>query len=223
MNRRMGMQSRSASFGLSFIDMVSGGFGAAFFLFLIFASLPIEEPSREAGGGSRFIEIWMTWPSGSERAEIYLKHSDSQEIRLTSGSFTEEPNTGRLNQIAPLDIFWERGTSSGFSWFGSNAMSNFENGENTIRFRLINPCGGSLKIGGAVHGRSKGTDWLTDSAPVKVPADFTVIVSNGADKRQVYEGSSVLNSSVRYTNLYLDGVETSINLSDVDEEWSWCI
>ena len=219
----MGLQSRPAGFGLSFVDMVSGGFGAAFFLFLIFASLPIEEQSQDGGGGSRFVEIWMTWPKGPKRAEVYLKHNDSKEIRLTSGNFEEQPGTGRLVSKAQLDVFWESGTSSGFSWFGSNVMENSINGDNAIRLRFINPCSGTLKIGGAIHGRSLGSDWLTATEPAIIKAKFTIVVSNGYDERQVFEGTSELSSSVKYATLKLNDEEYSaVNLGDTDEDWAWC-
>lgn len=45
---------------LSYIDMVSGGFGAAFFLFLIFVSFPIETSSTPSNG-SRFLDVWVSW------------------------------------------------------------------------------------------------------------------------------------------------------------------
>jgi hypothetical protein len=46
--------------GLSFVDLVSGGFGAAFFLFLVFATLPMDLAGGR-GGGSRFMELIVTW------------------------------------------------------------------------------------------------------------------------------------------------------------------
>ena len=60
-SRRLG-SATAASTALSFLDIVSAGFGGAVFLFVVFASLPIDIRPPDTGGGGRFIDILVEWP-----------------------------------------------------------------------------------------------------------------------------------------------------------------
>ena len=60
-------QQEDASIALSFLDLVSAGFGGAVFLFIIFATLPISEKrDGGGGGGSHFIDLWLEWAPFNE-------------------------------------------------------------------------------------------------------------------------------------------------------------
>ena len=54
-------RATTASVALSFLDIVSAGFGGAVFLFVIFASLPIDTLAPAQGGGRRFIDVQIEW------------------------------------------------------------------------------------------------------------------------------------------------------------------
>lgn len=89
--------------GLSFVDLVSGGFGAAFFLFLVFATLPMDLAGGR-GGGSRFMELIVSWndpellvglqvtfqPAGVVSAPRMLEPRDRAMWRI-------DPRSGALN------------------------------------------------------------------------------------------------------------------------------
>ena len=59
-NRRL-TRAATAATALSFLDVVSAGFGGAVFLFVVFASFPIEVPPPMVGGGKRFIDVRVEW------------------------------------------------------------------------------------------------------------------------------------------------------------------
>lgn len=59
-NRRL-TRAATAATALSFLDVVSAGFGAAVFLFVVFASFPIDAPPPMTGGGGRFIDVRIEW------------------------------------------------------------------------------------------------------------------------------------------------------------------
>lgn len=198
--RRARLRELSPGFGLSFVDTVSGGFGAAFFLFLIFASLPVESPALLVGGGARFIEVKLEWDPGPVRMEIYLDvNGGTQTIRLSSRSFDVDGETGILSHRSGPLPFWERGTTSGFSWFGPSAMVEMgADRSNALRFRLVNPCGVTLRIGAAIHGTSRGLDWLEQVSQAATNAKLTVIQSGQNGAREVYEGEFDVADSVNY-------------------------
>ena len=62
--RRAASLGRVAAAGaaIGFLDIVSAGFGATLFLFVIFASLPPETGSPAAGGGGSYIDLELQWP-----------------------------------------------------------------------------------------------------------------------------------------------------------------
>ena len=73
--RPRGLQTPN-TLALSFLDIVSAGFGGAVFLFIIFASLPPEVPQSEATGKTRYLDISLQWqcdcvrPTGTAESDI---------------------------------------------------------------------------------------------------------------------------------------------------------
>ncbi|MDF1671582.1 MAG: hypothetical protein P1U83_18450 [Roseovarius sp.] len=226
--RRVRLREQSQGFGLSFVDLVSGGFGAAFFLFLIFASLPVDSPAVSASGGARFLEVQLIWEAGPRRVEIYLEiDGATQPIRLSSGSFEVDSETGILNWTGEGPRpFWRTGTTSGFTWFGNGAMEEFgQDASNVVRFRLIDPCGAMIRIGASIHGTTQGIDWLKPTAPPPVNASLHATISDGNSSPEVYEAEIELTDSVAYpAQLKLDGqaVDGVIEVAPFDFDAAWC-
>lgn len=179
MSRRRQRPSES-SLALSFIDTISGGFGAAFFLFLIFASMPFED-SAAAGGASRFMEIWLRWKSADDLMDITLKHESGVTVRLTSRDFGVDAFTGGL-QPRIEGALWRSAQANGFSWFGETGMHNESRA--ATRLRLADPCPGKWTIAATLHSRPAGEAWLTQ--PVAVSYDASARVFDGVSRNSDY-------------------------------------
>lgn len=225
--RRARLREASPGFGLSFVDMVSGGFGAAFFLFLIFASLPVDSPALSAGGGARFLEVQVHWEAGPRRVEVYLDVDGSAPpIRLSSGWFDVDVNTGILSHRSGPRPFWRTATASGFSWFGQGSMEEKGPGNrNALRFRLIDPCGVTLRIGAAVHGTSRGLDWLESVPQPDITAALVIVQSGENGAREVYEGTIDLRNSATYPATLTSNGQTlspALDIPPPNTEAPWC-
>lgn len=179
MSRRRQRPSES-SLALSFIDTISGGFGAAFFLFLIFASMPFED-SASAGGASRFMEIWLRWQSAADLMDITLEHESGVRIRLTSKDFVIDPFTGKLEPKSGKAL-WRSAQVNGFSWFGETGMQN--GAEAATRLRLADPCPGKWRITATLHSHPAGEAWLAQ--PVGVSYYATARVFDGVSRNSDY-------------------------------------
>ena len=79
-----------ASLALSLLDIVSAGFGAAVFLFVVFAALPLGEPRPGGGGGSSFIDLHLEW----DRPEIEPVGAPATDI------------TAKLNELSGIYADW---------------------------------------------------------------------------------------------------------------------
>ncbi|WP_297104294.1 hypothetical protein [uncultured Devosia sp.] len=179
MSRRRQRPSES-SLALSFIDTISGGFGAAFFLFLIFASMPFED-SAAVGGASRFMEVWLRWKSAADLMGITLEHESGVRIRLTSKDFVIDPFTGKLAPKIDKPL-WRSAQVNGFSWFGEAGMQN--GAEASTRLRLADPCPGKWRITATLHSHLAGEAWLAQ--PVAVPYYATARVFDGVSRNSDY-------------------------------------
>lgn len=167
--RRRRRRPPETSLALSFIDTISGGFGAAFFMFLIFASLPLDTPTA-SGGATRFMEIWLTWTSADELAEITLDYGGGRKIVRMSAENAPDPLTGAISVSgAP----WKEAHSNGFSWFGDRGMAGTQTdgtGQYGTRLRLADPCPGEWRVTLSLHSRREGESWFTENVPVEVAA-----------------------------------------------------
>lgn len=187
MSRRRQRPSES-SLALSFIDTISGGFGAAFFLFLIFASMPFEDLPA-AGGASRFMEIWLRWKSAADLMEITLEHESGVRIRLTSKDFAVDPFTGELQSNSDRAL-WRVAQVNGFSWFGETRMSNDEAA--ATRLRLADPCPGKWWITATLHSRPAGEAWLDQTLAVSYEASARVFDGVSRNSDYLVEEQSIL-------------------------------
>ncbi|UWR60187.1 hypothetical protein [Phaeobacter inhibens] len=226
--RRWSLQAHGSSFSISFVDVVSGGFGAAFALFLIFASLPIDEAGSKAGGGSRFLEVWLSWKDPLTIAELRLRHSDTGEIRLSSGQVAVDTATGQMRGLPASQRFWREATSSGFSWYGETAMTERATAVRAVRFRLVDFCGGTLQLDAASHGRADGSHWLDPNVTGSMEAEVTVLLSTGAGAKLELTSDPVnLTQGGRdfaAIEISEDGTNprTTIDLGETPKEFFWC-
>lgn len=193
---------KEGTLGLSFIDVVSGGFGAAFFLFLVFASLPVDEPPR-AGGGNRFVEVWLEWKDEAALGEILLTHNNGRLLRLTANDYKIDPETGKMEARNPIRDaeFWTTAHTSGFAWFDRNRMSLANQSESrAVRFRFTDPCPGDLRFWVNSHSVSDPTRWLEAASPVASLPEFRfqlrVLISDGQPKPTIVVHDGSVDASV---------------------------
>lgn len=134
--------------GLSFIDLVSGGFGAAFFLFLIFVTLPITVVET-GGGGDQYIDIRLEWESAT-RLEIIVGFTPDEGtieryLRLSDRDVRVDPASGEVKTLD--DPFWQDLFVFGYA---GRAESRMESVDGTMRtttlFRMIRPCAGRYRF-----------------------------------------------------------------------------
>lgn len=127
-------------FGLSFLDTVSAGFGAAIFLFLIFATLPIESASSLIGS-EQFIHLQLEWDEPSAILELIVHTPEGETIRVfdNQDAATANPFTGLVEKESTE---WQGALVFGESHFGENSLVSTENGKRRISLRIIGPCPG---------------------------------------------------------------------------------
>lgn len=127
-------------FAMSFLDTVSAGFGAAFFLFIIFASLPIVQSSGMLGS-SQFIELEITWADPG--ISIYpIVHYDGHVIQLNKNS----PETGAVIADGRTETYpgiWQKAFSFGGSTYGTQDIFNTSAGNDRgLKINILGPCSG---------------------------------------------------------------------------------
>ena len=81
-------RATTASVALSFLDIVSAGFGGAVFLFVIFASLPIDTVAPAQGGGRRFIDVQIEWAKQQGKEVLTAEEGGGNWIEKTLRSET---------------------------------------------------------------------------------------------------------------------------------------
>jgi len=147
---------------LSYIDMISGGFGAAFFLFLIFVSFPIETASTPSSG-SRFLDIWLEWNDTTVVANMIVEFTPeasetalTQTFRYTFNSqfLTRSTSTGLVTYTGSAPKFWTSMAEAGFGLTSDTGLQR-----NTIKGNLVgqwmrfsDPCPGTYQFAVASHG-----------------------------------------------------------------------
>ena len=141
-----------STFSTSFLDVVCSGFGAAIFLFIIFAALPIT-PSGGMLGSSQYLDIDMRWSSNSGNGrgifELVLQPPYSDELYVIARpNFTVSPVSGQLGYGDKKEItlrgLWQTAFLSGASVAGESVVD--KDGENVVRMRIIDPCPGQWKV-----------------------------------------------------------------------------
>lgn len=191
-------QSVGSGATLSYVDMISGGFGAAFFLFLIFVSFPIETSSTPSNG-SRFLDVWVSWddpevsifsvveftpvPTGTRmpRALVYS---------LNSRSMNRDPSTGEVTYSGRAAPFWANFAEAGYGSGGDRGMQQSDTGHAAQWLRFSDPCPGTYKILVAgLSPRDRLIELLQDNSSLRqVPGRVRVIVSDGGDPKSLPDG-----------------------------------
>jgi|GEM_PF-1879702 len=182
-------QSEGSGATLSYIDMISGGFGAAFFLFLIFVSFPIERASTPSNG-SRFLDIWVSWEDPEVSIFLVVEFQPApggtttpREYSLNSSAMTRNRATGEVTYSASEAPFWVRFAEAGYSSGGDRGMQRADKTRAAQWLRFSDPCPGTYRI--LVDGLSPRGQLidllLTNDPPPPVRGWVRVIVSDGGD------------------------------------------
>jgi len=213
-------ESEGDTFGFSFVDMVSGGFGAAFFLFLVFATLPLDSGSP-TGGGDRFVELWLTWEAPDETYEAIWEYqppaSDTgararwQQFRFSEGTLSAPGEFGHVSALGSTQTpFWSRLLATGFSEALSPALRQFDSGgvETTtagLWMNFADPCPGRYRLRinrntgflGHLADRREavaGSQWRLELTAPGQRREFTVI-------REHSEAASITADSVSQSGI----------------------
>lgn len=159
--------------GLSFIDLVSGGFGAAFFLFLIFVTLPITVVET-GGGGDQYIDLRLEWESAT-RLEVVVGFTPEdgtveRYLRLSDRDVRVDPASG---EVTTLDApFWQDLFVFGYA---GRSESRMQPADGTVRtatlVRMIRPCAGRYRFFVNATGFA-GQSFNFDEAPS--PTEFSL-------------------------------------------------
>lgn len=191
-------QSVGSGTTLSYIDMVSGGFGAAFFLFLIFVSFPIETSSTPSNG-SRFLDVWVSWEDPD--VSVFSKVEFTPEANgttvpgtlaysLNSRAMSRDPGTGEVTYSGRAAPFWTKFAEAGYGSGGDRGMRHSDTGHAAQWLRFSDPCPGTYKIFVAgLSPRDRLIELLLDSRPPPpVPGRVRIIVSDGGDPVSLPDG-----------------------------------
>lgn len=135
--------------GLSFIDLVSGGFGAAFFLFLLFVTLPITV-IEAGGGGDQYLDIRLEW-QGNVRLEPIIGFTPvdgfvERYLRISGPGMGYDAVLGEVNGGG--SPFWRDLFIFGYAGSGQDRM-RLVGGAPTrtaTLLRLIQPCPGRYRV-----------------------------------------------------------------------------
>ena len=155
MARRIAQSIGGAS-TLSYIDIISGGFGSAFFLLLIFMSFPIDTASTPSSG-SRFLDIWIEWTDEKASAYIEVAYTPEQpagllpqtfRYTLNSQSFFRSSATGLVTYSGAAPKFWIGLAEAGYSQTGTGALGRSDGGiaKRGQWLRFSDPCPGDFKF-----------------------------------------------------------------------------
>ena len=174
-NRLRGLgRSATAATALSFLDIVSAGFGGAVFLFVVFASLPIDTRTPATGGGGRFIDVLVEWrrlgaiedkPVASIKVrdpivDLHIEYRKPSQpkrvIRLSELAKDIDPKTDiylvprhRTGQHSEMPWDWIHVT--GFDPFGHYERLDKSNNRHTMHIRVLGPRGGSWRFKAKVY------------------------------------------------------------------------
>ncbi len=199
MARQLKHATGGNTFGLSFIDLVSGGFGASFFLFLIFVMLPIDA-GGQVSGGSNFLDVWLQWQEEDVELEVVIEYQAKDNgpkslYRLTGRSFFKNGGTERWSYSSVKNSpFWSSFSAAGFSEFGEKRLSRKSNTRsqnfgNWMRFS--NPCPGTYSIKINAHTQELTRLW-NNAEPTEVSTVVKVIHANGGSAPSFLETRAVL-------------------------------
>lgn len=195
MARRLHGSDQGNRSTLSYIDLISGGFAAAFFLFLIFVSFPIETASTPSRG-SRFLDVWVEWQDEEVRANLIVTYTPNDAagvlaqpltISLNSSLLRQSPRTGKITFTGSQRVFWTGIVQSGFGLSGDIPLRRTDSAGRIwagMWMRFSDPCPGSYKISVASHSVSLQGLWALRDEPGQmktVAARARLILSDGVN------------------------------------------
>ena len=145
-------QSVGSGATLSYIDLISGGFGAAFFLFLIFVSFPIETSSTPSNG-SRFLDIWVSWEDPEVSVFTIVEFTPETNgttmpgalvYSLNSRAMSRDPGTGKITYLGRAP-FWTEFAEAGYGSGGDRGMRDSDTGHAAQWLRFSDPPSSTAK------------------------------------------------------------------------------
>lgn len=155
-------QEESSSLALSFLDLMSAGFGGGLLLFVILATLPVEEPRDGGGGGSGFIDVWFEWmPFSDETAakvegliDLSIRHRAAGSenwlnFRLSSADASIRPATDEFRFGEGGEPRWDSVTVVGYDRGGDYAAVDVGDGR-YLHVRISEPQAGEWSLFGWV-------------------------------------------------------------------------
>ena len=195
-------QEGGGSVALSFLDIVSAGFGGAIFLLVIFATLPIAERHGGGGGGSSFIDIYLEWSrvpfdgyQVEALVELQIKHTvngSSRRFRLGKQGAEIVPQTDvfltggakpwRMALVIGYDRDGDYVPTETLSKEGSN------NPDRYLHARIIKPDDGEwsffanlyrYQCFGSDRGRISATHCKPETRTLKVTGELLCSSGNG--------------------------------------------
>ena len=205
-------QEGSGSVALSFLDIVSAGFGGAIFLLVIFATLPIAERHGGGGGGSRFIDLYLEWSRVSfdgyqveALVELQIKHTvngSSRRFRLGKQGAEIVPQT---DVFSPGDAKppWRTALVTGYDRGGAYVPTEDLDKEGSNRpprylhARIIEPDDGEwsffanlyrYQCFGNARGRISATHCKPKTRTLKVTGELLCSSGNGVQIEQNING-----------------------------------
>ena len=186
------------TFGFSFVDMVSGGFGAAFFLFLIFATLPIDV-GQPSGGGEQYIRIWLSWEDREQAGQSFepileFQHelgAPWQDYRLSSGVLEQDKRNIELSyQGREEQRVWSQLFGAGFSNARApalNAISDSGERRNAIWLHLADPCPGIYRV--RVNRNAGFGDMLTSVTALNAEVKYQIRLETPGLTPRLFDGT----------------------------------
>lgn len=156
----------SGNAALSFLDIVSAGFGGAIFLLVVFITLPIATEGGGGGGSTRYISIALNWPSirlsnGTEAWPLIELQIEHNKTRISTMYIDPDPDHDIL---PPLRQRWKMAILSGFD--ASNRYHAIgENAEREVQLRIVDPQSGEWNFYVNVFS-------YVDSQNRRIPADL---------------------------------------------------
>ena len=191
--------------GLSFLDIICGGFGASLFLFIVFASLPIESTSG-LSGSNQYVYISASWRDPNAVLDLRIKRPDGSTIRVNNPQYSLSTGSSRLLARAEnidggawkaLHIF---GIDPAGKLNARNVTTEQDQGalaSRTFSAQILGPCPGEWTLTFDYVNRAGQRGWFTSindtvtldvrihSSDYKAPLARPIAIGFG-DSRELY-------------------------------------
>ncbi|MFY8273213.1 hypothetical protein AAEU32_03680 [Pseudoalteromonas sp. SSDWG2] len=166
-------RSETNTFTMSFLDLVSAGFGAAFFLFLIFASLPIT-PSGGMAGSTEYIDVELQWSERDYLLELVVYPPQGEPLRLGHPHIQIDPLSGQIylseQHNTQLINGFKAAYLTGSSAYGEQSLQDQGSHQEFVHLRVIDPCPGQWRFAINVNNRRGSAAYMhSKNGTAKVP------------------------------------------------------